>query len=367
MREKLEAAIESNPDDVDAYLVYADYLQNQGDPRGELIVLQHQGKTAEANALIARAQLLGDLADFVTKAPEKARTKRVLQLEWQLGFIKRAHIGWETYRGATRDEAVGHFVQFLALPSTRFLQELVVGPVPASDFMSFGPWVKALAEAARPQTLRSLTIGDIGHWDISGTSAGPFEAIMQAFPRLRRLTVHAGDISLGKMDHDELRELAVETGGIGNAIVDVALAKLPKLERLEVWLGTPNYGGSIDVDELTPIFDGANLPSVVHLGLKNAVYTDDIVRRLIESKILPRLKTLDLRMGTLSDAGVRDMANARAAFAHLDELWLDDNALTDASRPLVAGLAKVVHFGDRHDPERIEEEDLESRYTSVGE
>src|SRR5687767_3359435 len=39
---ELEKRILANPDDAEAYLVYGDWLQSQGDPRGELVVLQHQ-------------------------------------------------------------------------------------------------------------------------------------------------------------------------------------------------------------------------------------------------------------------------------------------------------------------------------------
>jgi uncharacterized protein (TIGR02996 family) len=40
LRESLEAAIRANPDDRAAHSAYADYLQEQGDPRGELIAVQ---------------------------------------------------------------------------------------------------------------------------------------------------------------------------------------------------------------------------------------------------------------------------------------------------------------------------------------
>src|SRR5688572_15486077 len=38
---ELEAAIAADPDQPEPYLVYADWLQSQDDPRGELIVVQH--------------------------------------------------------------------------------------------------------------------------------------------------------------------------------------------------------------------------------------------------------------------------------------------------------------------------------------
>src|SRR5688572_17110671 len=38
---ELEAVIAADPDAVEPYLVYADWLQARGDPRGELIVVHH--------------------------------------------------------------------------------------------------------------------------------------------------------------------------------------------------------------------------------------------------------------------------------------------------------------------------------------
>lgn len=61
----LEAAIAANPLDRDPYVVFADWLQQQGDPRGELMSLQLSGKDEAAEALLAEheAYFLGPLAE----------------------------------------------------------------------------------------------------------------------------------------------------------------------------------------------------------------------------------------------------------------------------------------------------------------
>ncbi|HEY1814001.1 MAG TPA: TIGR02996 domain-containing protein [Kofleriaceae bacterium] len=43
---ELEEQIFADPSDPAAYLVYADWLQSQSDPRGELIVRQHRTRDA---------------------------------------------------------------------------------------------------------------------------------------------------------------------------------------------------------------------------------------------------------------------------------------------------------------------------------
>ncbi|MEO8698673.1 MAG: TIGR02996 domain-containing protein [Kofleriaceae bacterium] len=355
----LEAAIDRDPDSAEAYLVYADVLQSQGDPLGELIVLQHQGRSTD---LVESKGMLGTFAGFVERDSGR-RKQRKFALTWQYGFIRTAHIGWES-RGS-REDSAAELRAFLELPVARFLQELVLGPAPASDFMGFGHLLDVIAELGKPLALRKLVVGDIGHWDISSTAAGLFAPAVAALPYLRSLVAHAGDISLGHLVHTELRELAIQTGGIGTDVLEqLCRSELPKLERLELWFGTPNYGGTTEVGDIAPILDG-HFPNLTHLGLMNAVFTDAIAASLATSKILPRLKTLDLSMGTLSDAGVRAMVETRGAFAHLEHLELDDNAL-DETKVLAATLAKQVHVGDTHEPDRVEG-DFDDRYTSVGE
>lgn len=363
MRDKLEAAIEANPDDDANYIVYGDWLQSQGDPLGELIALHAANKPDEAAAFIAAHDLLGPFADLTAMSVQR------LALEWHLGFVKSVDIGWQIRHGKkTRDakQTAEDLTALLALPVMRFVQKLSLGPVPPSDYLSFDRHCEALATGAKPQTLRELVIGDIAHWDISSTSAGPFAPILNAFPKLQRLTIHAGEITIGAFDqHDELRELAVETGGDGDfAALDGA--KLPKLEELELWFGTPRFGGAIDLSNVQMLLTGVNVPKLRHLGLMNAAFTDDIVEALVDAPILKQLASLDLSMGTLSDAGVQIMVAHKQRFVHLEHLNLDDNAMTEASQPLVAGLAKHVEFGSQ-DPDRIDCEDLDDRYTAVGE
>jgi len=47
----LEARIAEDPDALEPYLVYADWLQERGDPRGELITIQILMETADRSAL----------------------------------------------------------------------------------------------------------------------------------------------------------------------------------------------------------------------------------------------------------------------------------------------------------------------------
>ncbi len=349
---ELEQVILANPDDPAGYLVYADWLQAQGDPRGELIVLVERGRDDEARALIdEHAEHF--LGPFARHRPEE------LELTWRHGFIRGATIGWESF-GGNADECESHFDDFLGTDSCAFLEKLSLGPVPGDDIMSLGGLTNAI-DKHRPRMLRELYLGGIGDWDISSTET--YMPTCDAISSLRSLTLHGGDISLHPIDLPELRSFAVETGSLRkDQLAIITRASWPALERLEIWFGDPNYGATGGLADIAPILEGVGLANLRHLGLMNCSFADDIARALPDAAILPQLASLDLSMGNLSDAGLAAMLAAKQRFAHLAQLNLDDNALTNAHWPAARELAKQVVFGNTHDPDRAG-----SRYVSVGE
>ncbi len=370
----LEKAIIANPDDTDAYLVLADWLQGQGDPRGELIVLQQAKKTKEARSLLKKQP---QLVPVIKPTPE------TLELEWSCGFIKSAHLGWAMYTndmmGVKEDEdepddwgdaCKQALLAFLQHPAARFLQSLRLGCIPTDDGLDLNPYAAAIEKAA-PPCLRTLAIDDTQDWDISSTNAKAPNG--KALPQLQELVISAGRLDLGKLDFPSLRTLKVISGSLrAGELKAIANAKLPKLEHLEIWCGDPRYGATGTAKDLAPLFAGTNVPKLTYFGLMNCPFADEGVKALIKSKLLPRLKVLDLSRGNLSDRGVEEMAAHKDAFRHLDLLDVDDNALTEASTPRLKGLAKKVAFAGAHaqSPERAVPRDKSNsylRYVSLGE
>lgn len=354
----LEAAIIENPDDPAGYLVYADYLQTQGDPRGELIVFAHRNGELSDDQ---KATLLGRF----TKA--KPNT---FELEWQLGFIKSATIGWEMFGGEDEDDpSHAQLAAFLALPAARFLQKLRLGPTAHEEELAMDELATAI-DGAAPPCLRDLYLGDTSDWDISSTSTRmPHSA---SIPQMRTLTIHGGQVTLDDpIDLPHLTSFTVESGSLDQASLrSIATARWPELEYLEIWFGDPNYGASGSVDDIKEIFAGTNLPKLRHLGLRNCPFADAVAIALTTAPVLRQLHSLDLSMGNLSDRGMTTLLDAKQAFAHLDTLDVEDNALSSASWPAARDLAKTVTFGNRHSPERAIPRDDSNRYrrfVSVGE
>ncbi len=175
---ELEALLVEDPTDVGRYLVYADWLQTAGDPRGTLIALDHaahqtkdQAHVVAANALRYEHHhaFLGPLEPFTR---ERDGTVPV-QLEWFMGFIKAARL-----RLATDDlveTVLGHLFDS---PSARVLQELVVEP-PSTRRVPDIDRIVQLLVARRPPTLAMLQIGKPGSWQVT-------PELRAAFPRLLR-------------------------------------------------------------------------------------------------------------------------------------------------------------------------------------
>ncbi|MET0403685.1 MAG: WGR domain-containing protein [Cystobacter sp.] len=363
---ELEAAIEKAPDDVAAYRAYGEWLTQQGDPRGELIALQcaeHLASGEEAKALKQQASawvrkyksfLLGELA---------GQEKNEVSVEWRFGFIRSARLAKGDYD--SEFDVAGALTRLLALPSARFLRELTIGMADFDGDNSYGDVIASLARASCP-TLERLFLGDFEYPDeteISWSSLGDISSLYRVLPGLRSLKLRGGGLGLGEVVLPELREFTVETGGLPlEAVQSLAKAKWPKLERLEVWFGSEEYGAGGGVEDLQPLLDGQGVPALKHLGLRNAEFANALCTALPQAKVLTRLESLDLSMGILTDEGASALVEHAAAFKHLKRLDVTESLLSAEGVKQVAKLGEGVAAGKQRD-----DEDSEYRYVAVGE
>jgi uncharacterized protein (TIGR02996 family) len=383
---ELEGAILEDPGNDEAYLVYADWLQTQGDPRGELITVQHKlakASGAEKKKLAkAEADLLAEhAAAFWPKKlkaaiDEEATGSRkdrwdleyaTCAASWRNGFLASVRVGLSYELAEEKDYRIAPIVsELLKHPSGRFLEELTIGALGIADEYDYGEVVGAIVRAGAP-ALRTLFLATFSseHTELSWSHLGKLEKLWPAAPRLESLTLRAGSMSLGKLELPALRKLRVETGGFDKKNVkEICDASWPALESLHLYLGQHNYGGNSKVKDVLPILEGKNLPALRHLGLMNCEYTDEICKALPGSGILAQLETLDLSLGTMSDVGARAIADNQDAFSHLTSLVLSENFLTDAGIKALKGLGKKVNTASQK--ERYDW-DEDGRYTSVGE
>ena len=81
----LEAVIDSDPDDDHSYFVYGDWLQAQGDPRGELIALQAATLRDPTNVEIAK-----QVTEWLARNDEAflGELGGDMTVGWRLGFVR---------------------------------------------------------------------------------------------------------------------------------------------------------------------------------------------------------------------------------------------------------------------------------------
>jgi len=89
----LEALIDQDINNIDAFLVYADWLQQQGDPRGEFILLCDQAEQQQSPAITtARDQRLKDRGKQLLGDLYEPYQQGRIELIWRLGFVDHLRI-----------------------------------------------------------------------------------------------------------------------------------------------------------------------------------------------------------------------------------------------------------------------------------
>jgi uncharacterized protein (TIGR02996 family) len=103
VNEELEAAILEAIDDPQPYLIYADWLQSRGDPRGELIAMQHgmwqQPDPGQFLAFKRQEETLRRLHLHLWLGPGVAACDYRMKLDWRYGFVTSARVDGERLPG----------------------------------------------------------------------------------------------------------------------------------------------------------------------------------------------------------------------------------------------------------------------------
>ncbi|MGW0931994.1 STM4015 family protein [Streptomyces sp. NPDC002644] len=218
------------------------------------------------------------------------------------------------------------FTRFADTVDLSRVRALIVGGWTDAYEESSKEVVEAIVAAADRLTgLRALFVGDMTfeESEISWITQCDVTPLLRSFPGLRWFGVRGGkELAFPSLRHERLESLVVETGGLGAEIVrSIAAGDFPALENLDLWLGSDWYGGTAEVDDLRPILEGARLPSLRYLALRNSVIQDRIAEALAGAAVVPRLEVLDLSMGTLSDEGAAALL-AGQPLTHLRKLDL---------------------------------------------
>jgi hypothetical protein len=232
--------------------------------------------------------------------------------------------------------------------------------------------VEALARAREKlPRLRALILGDLADMGqaTSWRRLGDVGALLQAYPELEHLRVRGGDnLSVGVLNHQSLKSLGIKSNSHrGKFIQELSAAQLPRLERLELWLGTAPYeAGAQDLDydperviaDLQPILSCKPAPRLRYLGLHDGEMADRLAAAVAKAPLLQCLEVLDFSVGNLSDAGAAVLL-ASPTTARLKELDIHHHYVSEEA---VARLKALVPKVDASEADPVDlYEDAEGR------
>ena len=357
----LEAALRASPGEDAAALVYGDWLQQRGHPRGELAALT--GDAAAAFVETHADALLGTRLYFAAEATEGDR----LELRWERGFLRWARIDGCFERGDSEDL----LFELLRHPSARLLRELEIGCHHAGD-QDNSLISPILTHAAAPPPLQRLVIGDFDNTrddniDLSRTPLGDLSRLSAAYPTLEDIELKGSSVELGRLDLPRARRFALRTSSLEReTLAAIARAAWPALAELELWFGNREYvGHPCGVRDVAALLR-ADLPALRVLRLMNTLLSDELCAPLAASPLAARLAVIDFGLGTLSAEGARVLVRERAAFPRDCTLGIAECALSRAalSDQRAAGYALETRSTT---PIRDREAQKRSRYVSVSE
>jgi uncharacterized protein (TIGR02996 family) len=389
LRQALEAELAANPDDLATHAAYADLLTEQGDDRGEFIMVQ-MALEDPTRGPAERKRLARREEELLESSAERwlGRLGRVLSDECGFAFRR----GWLDRLGVRR-LSLELARRLRDAPQARLLRDLSIERVlseeeemsdegeeaeihPDDNVPAFDPCpaVWPLVGAATLANVRRFTLGEDAEDDYRAfhcrvdTPAVPH--LVRGMPRLEELHLFASGYDPGELlalpTLKNLRLLQLYHN-YRVCRLDV-LAANPAARRLTHLLCHPHavaWGTAASLDQeqgfvadegylplsvVRALLASPHLSCLTHLRLRCSSMGDEGVRDIVRSGILSRLQVLDLRHGRVTDEGARVIAGCPDARG-LKMLDLGHNTLTAAGVELLRGLGVPVALEGQTDNE----------------
>lgn len=279
--------------------MFADWLTEQSDPRGQLAQLQHRLTLRPAGADRAATEkavreVLKQHADYLLPEALAAAGDR---LSWRLGFIE----------AATLTKNLKQLRALLQHPSGRYLRRLTVtsGAFAATNW---GRQAAAALAADPPRGLRELDL------PLPGQPVRIGEALVQ-LPHLRSLTLE-GELIAAPTSLTELERLTL-VGQYASGFTELLRqGHWPRLSSLTVRCG--------ELPLIAPdVFaSGRKLPNLAELKLIEVPLAPAFLLALTRSSLLKRLRVLKLGWFGLTPSVAQPLLARPSAFRHLETLCI---------------------------------------------
>ncbi|MBT3220953.1 MAG: WGR domain-containing protein, partial [Proteobacteria bacterium] len=203
-----QTELAADEDEEAARLVLADTLQQEGDPRGTLIALQHRKEQVsgkERSKISTQERALFEehqeafLGIFATDGP-----KACFKCEWKLGYWDKVVI-FSNYDH--EDIKTGELLKAaLKHPSGQQLRELQCG-IPESVWDGESDWqqyIDIIADVGAPELEKLHLADDDDNAEISWCEIGNLGAIWKVIPKLEYLRIRGISIFPGDIDAPKL-------------------------------------------------------------------------------------------------------------------------------------------------------------------
>lgn len=380
--EVLERAILDDPNDIAGHAAYADWLTEQGDPRGEFIhvqlALEDPSRSADERKGFKKreAELLkkhggqwqGEWAALMGHSGPTGRG--------QLAF-SRADRDRFFVRGILASVALDQVnsacaTAFVRSPETRLVRELCIGgwayeednaeeAEPGRRIMASWPYFENLRVFQLGWT-SDENYGDFCHFQCHLRADSAVDYI-ERMPRLEELYLFADSVpterifQLATLDHLRIMQIY----HCWEYPLEV-LADNPAFANLTHLLFHPKADGAwgdepapyIRFDGIRALLHSKHLTKLTHLRLRLTDMGDAGCEEIVSSGILKRLRVLDLRHGRISDEGARTLASC-TELKNLESLDVSRNQLTDAGIRLLQKVVPSLDASFQHSAEAIEE------------
>ena len=296
--------------------------------------------------------------------------KKVVQYDAGIAFDPSPDV---VYRLSLEYDDEGHMpdmiAEFLGKADKATLEALIIGMWGEPYEAGADEVIAALASHA-PQLprLRALFVGDMTYeeCEISWIVQGSYKPLLDAFPLLEELRIRGGnELGLDAFAHQNLRKFTIESGGLDQKIAQaLAASSMPKLEHLELWLGSDDYGFSGDVALYKKVLAQLATPTLRYLGLRDSHIADELAAWLANEALLATITTLDLSLGTIGDVGATALLQG-TQLGNLTRLDLSHHYISEENQEKLKALPFEVVLDD---PQEDDEDDGEVyRYVAVGE
>ncbi|MDX2010370.1 MAG: hypothetical protein SFW67_09280 [Myxococcaceae bacterium] len=338
------ACLAAASDDARPWKVYGDWLESRGDVRGELAALFLGGKTEAGLKLLERQRevLLGAVAHHLPH--------EVGDFTFRHGFLTRARLR----RLRSRETDLAALTRaFLERPFARFVTGLRFGLSSHEADNDWSTTLRVVVESLQARQLTSLAFDDFGpeEADLASTPFGDLSRLWKGLPALEHLRLRSGaGGELGRIEHPRLKTFIRESGGLSASELSAIVgARWPSLEHLELWTGSTSLGAEVPAEALRPLIEGSGTPRLTHLGLVDCERSHEILPMLLGSPLLPRLRSLDLSKGLLSDGEAELFVRHADRFRHLERLDLSQNLILLARDALAQALPNARLDAQRTD------------------